>query len=227
MDIFGQALEDHYQGKPFHELWLHNSYGDPEEMPVAVFFREPSDLSELEQQALSLCKGSVLDIGAGVGAHSLPLQQKGIDVTAIDVCTSAVEIMKARGIEKAFVRNIFDEIHTYDTLLLLMNGIGLTGTLPGFLNFLRVARKWLRPGGQLIFDSSDISYLYEGTMFPQDHYFGEVSFCYEYKKRKGHWFDWLYIDPQSLKQYAETSGWNCRIIHEDGYDQYLAQLIPR
>jgi len=38
MDIYGQALQDFYNGQPEEKLWLNNHYGEPEEMPIAVFF---------------------------------------------------------------------------------------------------------------------------------------------------------------------------------------------
>jgi precorrin-6B methylase 2 len=181
-------------------------------------------MPELELKAISLCKGKVLDVGAGVGSHSLLLQQNRIDVTAIDICKAAVQIMEKRGVKNAAVQNIFSVTTKYDTLLFLMNGIGLTGTLAGFTDFLQQAKNLITDKGQLIFDSSDISYLYEYLPKPTNKYFGEVSYCYEYKKQKGNWFNWLYIDQDMLKRIAVEHGWNCEIVFDDGEDQYLALL---
>ena len=47
-------------------------------------------------------KGKVLDVGAGSGCHSLVLQEKGIDVTAIDISPLSVETTKERGVKKVF-----------------------------------------------------------------------------------------------------------------------------
>lgn len=224
MDVFGNALLDFYKTSKTDILWLHNSYDEPEEMPVEIFFRTKEEMPELELKALRLCKGKVLDVGAGVGSHSLLLQHSGVDVTAIDTCEEAVQIMKQRGVKNAVVQNIFSVTTKYDTLLFLMNGIGLTGTLAGFTDFLQQAKKIINDDGQLIFDSSDISYLYEYLPKPTNKYFGEVNYCYEYKKQKGNWFNWLYIDKQTLINLCQQSGWKCEIVFDDGEDQYLAKL---
>lgn len=224
MDIYGSALLDFYKNDQSQTLWLHNSYGETEEMPVDVFFREEEEMPEIELKAMHLCKGHILDIGAGVGSHALILQKYHKDVTAIDTSLNAVNIMKQRGVKHAFHQDVFTYKGKFDTLLLLMNGIGLTRTLEGLEHFFEAAKSLLNPKGTLIFDSSDISYLYEDSMKPKDKYFGEVSYAYEYKGEKDEWFKWLYIDPSTLKTLALKHGWNCKIIIEDEYDQYLAQL---
>ena len=224
MDVYGNALLDFYKNGKADILWLHNSYGDPEEMPIDIFFRNEHEMPSLEHKALTLCYGKVLDVGAGVGSHSLLLQAMNAYVTAIDISGIAVKIMQERGVLKAAVQNIFSTKEKYDTLLFLMNGIGLTGTLPGFVAFLEKAKSLINPTGQLIFDSSDISYLYEGIAKPENNYFGEVSYQYEYQKQKGEWFNWLYLDQETLLNIAEQSGWQCEIIFDDGADQYLARL---
>ena len=224
MDVFGLALSDFYKNNSSDILWLHNSYGEAEEMPVDVFFRNESEMATLEHKALSLCYGTVLDVGAGVGSHALLLQEMNMEVSAIDISAEAVKIMKQRGVKKAFNQNIFSTKEKYDTLLFLMNGIGLTGTLAGFIDFLEQAKILITRNGQLLFDSSDISYLYEEIPKPENNYFGEVSYCYTYKKQKGSWFNWLYLDQETLIYTAKQNGWQCEIIFDDGEDQYLARL---
>ncbi|MGF1923268.1 MAG: class I SAM-dependent methyltransferase [Bacteroidia bacterium] len=224
MDVYGLALTDFYKTNSADILWLHNSYGEVEEMPVDIFFRDEEDMPPLEHKALSMCFGSVLDVGAGVGSHALVLQNMGIDVTAIDVSADAVKIMEQRGVNNAVVQDLFAVEEKYDTLLFLMNGIGLTGTLAGFAAFLQHAKLLVHQNGQLIFDSSDISYLYEGNPKPQDTYFGEVSYCYSYKNQNGNWFNWLYLDQHMLIQTAKENGWDCEIVFDDGEDQFLARL---
>lgn len=224
MDPFGSALIDFYTKGEADILWLLNSYSEPEEMPVDIFFRDEDEMPPLEHSALSRCYGDVLDVGAGVGSHTLILQKLGHKVTAIDISADAVKIMKRRGVKNAVLQDVFATTEKFDTLLFLMNGIGLTGTLQGFVNFLNYAKNLINENGQLLFDSSDIAYLYEDLEKPTNQYFGEVNFCYEYKKEKGNWFNWLYIDQATLLHIARQNGWNCEIIFEDGEDQYLARL---
>lgn len=225
MDVFGEALKDEFINGGAEILWLHNSYDEPEQMPVDIFFREEEEMSDLEYKALEMCEGRVLDIGAGAGSHALELQKKGLDVTALDNSPSAVAIMKQRGVKQVVEEDLQSYApEKFDTILLLMNGIGITGTLEGLREFLNRAKAMIHPDGQLIFDSSDIAYLYQTIAKPLNKYYGEVAFQYEYKNIKGNWFNWLYIDEQKLTHLARECGWNCEVVLDDGQDQYLAQL---
>jgi len=225
IDVPGQALSDFHHHKPSGKLWIHNKYGKKEEMPVKVYFRTVAEMPDLELIALQNCVGKVLDIGAGAGSHTLPLQEKGIDVTALEISPMAAEVMKQRGVEKIITEDIFNLTSgDFDTLLLLMNGIGLTGNISRLRLFLQHVKTLLNPGGQILFDSSDVAYLYNGKIPELAHYYGEIMYRYEYKKQKTDWFSWLYIDRHKLKKIAAETGWETEILSEDEYDQYLAKL---
>lgn len=225
MDLFGQVLQDYHQGVLESKLWLHNSYGHPEDMPVDIFFREENEMPELELVALSSCRGKILDIGAGVGSHALALQKRSANITAMEISSLACEIMRSRGVKEVITGDILHYSGSkFDTLLLLMNGIGLCGDLDGLLKFLDRAKTWLNPGGTLIFDSSDISYLYEDVALPDGKYYGEISYQYEYKGQFGDWFNWLYIDSALLAKTAKEKGWEMELLFEDDMDQYLVRL---
>lgn len=225
MDVFGKALTDFYKFGQSEKLWLHNNYGEPEDMPVDIFFRQEDDIPELEEYALMLCKGKVLDIGAGAGVHSLLLQSKGLDITALDISKAAAEVMSSRGVRNVLNRDITSYTDsTYDTLLLLMNGIGLSGDIDGLKILLPHLKSLLKRNGQIILDSSDISYLYDCGNFPSERYYGEISYQYEYQGNKSNWFKWLYIDFEHLSANASSCGLSCEMIFEDGMDQYLARL---
>lgn len=225
MDVFGEALQDYFQGRLEEPLILHNSYGDPEEMPVEVFFRDEEDLPGLEKYALGACRGKILDIGAGAGSHALILQERNHDVTALEISVAGAQIMRQRGVDKVINADILSYTgQKFDTLLLMMNGIGLVETLKGLRHFLRHARTLLHPDGQLLMDSSDITYLYEDLPRP-DHYYGEIRYQYEYKNTRGSWFGWLYADQETLFEIAQSEGWLAQVIYENDDDQYLARLI--
>ncbi|MBL4677730.1 MAG: class I SAM-dependent methyltransferase [Mucilaginibacter sp.] len=226
-DIFGQAIFDYYKQNGKHKLWINNKYGPKEEMPVDVFFRDEDEMPDLELLALKRCKGNVLDIGAGAGSHALILQNTGLDVTAMDISTLAVAIMQQRGVKKVIEADIFSyRQQQYDTLLLMMNGIGLCGTLDGLRKFLQHAKRLLKPGGRLLFDSSDIAYLYDSHPPKHGDYYGELSYQYIYKGKKTEWFKWLYIDAETLKRIAIEEKWLAEVLYNDDMDQYLVQLTP-
>jgi SAM-dependent methyltransferase len=225
-DIFGQALFDHYKENSKHKLWINNTYGPKEEMPLDVYFRTEAEMPDLELMSLNHCRGKVLDVGAGAGSHALLLQEKSLDVTAIDISGLAVTIMQQRGVKQTFTADIFNyTAGKYDTLLLMMNGIGLCGTIEQLRLFLQHTKTLLKPGGQLLFDSSDIAYLYEGRV-PDGAYYGELSYQYIYRGQKTDWFKWLYIDQEKLKSVALQEGWMTEVLYEDDMDQFLAVLTP-
>ncbi len=229
-DVYGEALYDyHTVGKLSEPLLLHSSYGDIEEMPIEIFFREQDDFPELELIALALCDGRVLDVGAGVGCHTLALQQQGFQVDAVERSQAACRIMENRGVKNIICDDFLKlSNQKYDTLLFLMNGIGLAESIVGFRNLLAHAKTLLSPIGQLLFDSSDISYLYEEYRIPKpEHYLGEINFRYEYKGAFGEPFNWLYIDQKELIRIAQEENWIVQILFEDDADQYLVRMEPR
>ncbi len=228
-DTLGQAISDYHHHRLTGKLWVNNKYGPKEEMPVDVYFRDADEMPELEWIALQKCRGRIVDIGAGAGSHALTLQKMSLDITALEISPMAAEIMRLRGVAKIVREDFFAFDETgFDTLLLLMNGIGLAGTLDGLRKFLRHARKLMNPDGRLLFDSSDISYLYKGKPLPSDHYYGEIQYQYQYRKQRSDWFSWLFIDRGKLEEIAAEEGWSTEIIAGDGFDQYLAEcrLIP-
>lgn len=227
-DVLGSALHDYFLGNTHDKLMLHTSYGDLEEMPIDVFFREPEDFPELEHIALALCDGRTLDVGAGAGSHALYLQERGFDITALELSPLAGSVMHRRGVRNVLQGNFFNYHEgSYDTLLFLMNGIGLAGTVAGLSTLLQHCRALLRKGGQLLFDSSDISYLYaDGSVEKPHGYQGEIHYQYEYKGLTGEPFNWLFIDQEMLTRIARAEGWVVQVVFEDGNDQYLARMEP-
>ena len=227
MDVLGTAIADFYFNREPLKLWVYDTIGPRVEMKVATYFRSWADMPELERIALQECRGRVLDIGAGAGSHALELQKRGLEVTALDISPEAVGVMKERGVKAAVAGDIFHfSDGRYDTLLLLMNGIGLVATTDGLRQFLHHIKNLLRPGGQLLFDSSDVSYLYEDSLMPEDHYYGEITCRYGYKAKKTDPFSWLYIDYELLKKISREEGWLAELLFDDGNDQYLVRLKP-
>ncbi len=227
-DVLGIAWLDYWHGRPVAPLLVNTSYGAVEEMPIDYFFRNINAFPRIEQYALSLCQGRVLDVGAGVGSHALFLQQQEVAVTTLETSPLGVQIQQARGVKRAVQADYHDYREKgFHTVLLLMNGIGITGTLTGLRNFFQSAKDWISPAGQLLFDSSDIAYLYEGAEHPTNEYYGEVRYQYEYRDCLGEWFSWLYVDEATLQQVAQEAGWQMQTIFQDDQDQYLARATLR
>jgi SAM-dependent methyltransferase len=229
-DPLGAALLDHLAGQDHGNIRAKCSVAEDDLIPPAYFFRSYEKMPEIEQLALDECQGKVLDIGAGAGCHSLYLQQKGHAVTALDISPGAVEVMRRRGLKDAHCQSIFDwKKGTYDTLLMLMNGIGLVNNLSGLARFFQHAKKLLKPKGQILLDSTDVLYAYreaDGSIWlePGQPYYGEVGYQMTYRNMVGRPFTWLYLDYWNLCQYAAREGWGYELLYEGENDHYLARL---
>lgn len=204
---------------------------EEDEIPVAQLFRSYEQMPPLEQKALQLAQGKILDCGAGSGCHALALQAMGKEVQAIDISPLSVETMRLRGVKQAYQVNLFDEnyVEQFDTILLLMNGSGIIGKLANMSAFFNKMKQLLTPDGCIYMDSSDLRYLFEdedGSFLIDlaDDYYGEIDFQMQYKQIKGEPFDWLYIDFQTLSLYAAQNGFTAELIQEGEHYNYLARL---
>lgn len=230
-DPMGAAIAEYQKTGKAGRLRVLSTMFDEDEIPVKHLFRTFDQMPEAEQMALSLAKGDVLDVGAGAGCHALYLQEKGFNVTAIDISPLSCEAMKEQGLNDVQCINLFDRRLTgpFDTILLLMNGTGIIGKLKNMPEFFTRMRELLTPDGQILVDSSDLKYLYEnedGTydIDPLGPYYGEVDYQMAYRKIKGDNFDWLYVDPETLKLLAKANGMKCETVLEGEHFDYLAKI---
>ena len=232
MDPMGRAIADYWKYKKADRLRVFSPMFEEDEIPLTTLFRKYKNMPEIEKKALDMVKGRTLDVGAGSGCHSLVLQEKGIDVTAIDISPLSVETMKERGVKNALEQDFFTLEGQYDTIIMLMNGIGIVGTLDRLPMFFRQLDKILAPGGQVLCDSSDICYVFEGEDGMLDipnemEYYGEHSFQMQYKDTIGEPFDWLYIDADTLREKAAINGYAVEVVAEGKHYDYLARITKR
>jgi len=227
-DPIGKAILDYAKTKKPDDIIVSSDICEDDIIPIEVLFRNEDEMPELEIIALNEANGKILDVGAGAGAHTTYLKNLGKDVSAIDISSGAVEFMLSQGLS-AKKTDFYDlKNDKYDTILMLMNGIGIAGKLSNLENTLLQAKSLLNKGGKLLCDSSDIKYLYEdedGSMWVNlnTEYYGNFRFQMKYKKEKGPWFDWLYVDFDSLFNAANNVGLKCRRIY-DNEDHYLAEI---
>ena len=231
-DPMGRAIADYYKTQKANKLRVFSPMFEEDEIPLSTLFRSYEVMPRIEQKALDMAKGKVLDVGAGAGCHSLVLQERALDVTAIDISPLSVETMKERGVKKVIEQDFFTLKGQYDTVLMLMNGIGIVGTLERLPRFFRQLDKILAPGGQLLCDSSDISYVFEDENgmidIPNEmDYYGEHSFRMQYKDTIGEPFNWLYIDADTLREKAGRCGYAVEVVAEGEHYDYLARITKR
>jgi SAM-dependent methyltransferase len=223
-------MQAYHRGRHDAVIVVYDDY-ERDEAPASYFFRGPDQFPPYEQLALESCRGSVLDVGAGSGCHSLALQDRGFQVTAIEALPALVDIMRQRGVRDARLATWMDlEAPPFDTVLILMNGLGLAETLAGLPHFFRKMRRLVGPGGQLLADSTDVRVRMDpgaGTRRSDGRYVGELLFQLEFDGEKGLPFRQLYVDAETLREYAGNEGWSCELLWGlDEYGHYLARLTP-
>jgi len=218
-DPIGYAIYEFSKNNSEKNITVFSDLCDDDVIPVNYLFRDLNSMPELEKMALSLCKGKILDVGAGAGCHSNILQKKGFDVLAIDTSKGAVDYMLSNGIkaQKVSVLDLTNE--KFDTILILMNGIGLAKTIDELESFLKQLKSLLNPGGKIYCDSSDVTYLYmddDGSVLIDlnGKYHGEMKFNMKYRNVESGWFPWLYIDFENLHDHALAVGLKCTLIQE-------------
>jgi SAM-dependent methyltransferase len=219
-----------HRGNPDAVVVVYDDFGR-DEAPIAYFFREPDQFQLWERLALEHCRGTVLDVGAGSGCHTLFLQDRGFRVTAIEALPGLVDIMRDRGVEDPRHASWRDlDAPPFDTMLMMMNGLGLAETLAGLPLLLREARRLIHPHGQILADSTDVRVRMDpessGRSWRQDgRYIGDLHFQVEFEGRKGSPFAQLYVDPEMLQQCCRDESWHCELIQPlDEYGHYLARL---
>jgi SAM-dependent methyltransferase len=231
-DLFGKAILDYQTNNLPEDLITETSISEADEMSVAYLFRSYNEMPKLEQKALQLAKGKILDVGCGSGSHALELQnERKLDVMAIDISENAVKACQLRGVKNVIVQNILDldTRNKFDTILLLMNGTGIFGTLNETSKYLKKLKAVLNDGGQILIDSSDLIYMFDqdedgAYSIPADGYYGELTFTVKYKGETEETFPWLYLDYNTLQNASIANGLQCELVAEGENFDYLAKL---
>ncbi|MDC8004476.1 class I SAM-dependent methyltransferase [Aureisphaera galaxeae] len=230
-DIFGKALLDYHKGNYTEDPVTETNISEEDVLPLPHLFRSYEEMPPLEQLALQNASGKVLDVGCGAGSHSLFLEEKGMDVMAIDISEGAVQVTQERGVKNVLHTPLLElNDETFDTILLLMNGTGIFETVTKVSTYLQHLKTLLKPNGQILVDSSDLKYMYDtteegGIWVPADRYYGELEFMMSYKGEQTQPFDWLYLDEHLFEKLASESGFQFEILARGEHYDYLARLI--
>lgn len=232
-DLMGKAIWDFYHNASTENILTETSISEIDDLPVDYLFRSFEEMNLIEQKALEISKGKVLDIGSGAGSHSLYLQnEKKLEVLALDFSPKSIEVCQLRGVKNAICTDVLDfSGETFDTILLLMNGTGIFQTLEKIDLYLEKLYSLLNPKGQILIDSTDILYMYDqsedgGVLVPSEHYYGEVDYFMHYKLDTEKPLKWLYLDFETLKRAVENNGFSIEKILQEEYS-YLARLTKK
>ena len=232
-DLMGRAIWDYFYQENPEDLQTETSISELDDLPVSYLFRNYKEMNALEQKALDLSFGKVLDVGAGAGSHSLYLQnEKKLEVTALDISPKSIEICKARGVKNAVCEDFLKFSNDkFDTILLLMNGTGIFQSLKNVDQYLQKLKNLISENGQILLDSTDILYMYDqdddgGVLVPATGYYGELDYYIHYKGESELPMKWLYLDFNTLKNAAIANGFKIQKIKQLD-DSYLAKLTVK
>ena len=230
-DVFGNALWEYHQSPGHQEIITWTSLTEEEPVPLSYFFRTYDQMPPIEQKALEMTHGKVLDVGCGTGCHGLYLQnERKLSVLGLDNSPAAIKVAAERGLLKTTSQSIFDfNGDTFDTLLLLMNGPGICGSLKRLQLLLEKLKSLLNPDGQILLDSSDLIYLFDESqegekIIPASQYYGELEYGVQYKNNT-ETFPWLYVDYGLLSHTARQVGFETTLVLKGENWDYLARLI--
>ncbi|QES93077.1 class I SAM-dependent methyltransferase [Empedobacter brevis] len=230
-DLFGQAILDYQTNNSPEDLYTETSISELDVMPINYLFRDYDEMPLLEQKALDLTKGKTLDVGCGAGSHSLYLQGKEVEVSAIDISPKAIEASRLRGLKNVNVQNFLelDETEKFDTILFLMNGTGIFQNLVLINVFLDKIKQLLTENGQVLIDGTDIIYMFDededgGKWIPSNgNYYGELDFTVHYKGEQEETIQWLYLDFDTLKNACNYHQLKCVKVKTEE-NSYLAKI---
>ncbi len=199
------------------------------------YLSDYADWQKSEQPAIDRARGNVLDIGAGAGRHSLYLQEKGLQVTAIDNSPGAIELCKLRGVQNATVTAIenVDELapESFDTILMLGNNFGLFGSQQNARTILEKLHRITTANAQIIagtrnpYKTDDSEHLeYHELNRRRDRMPGQITMRVRYRKTVGAWFDYLFVSPDEMQEIISHSDWQIQEFIESGEANYFAVI---
>lgn len=230
-DPIGRAVYQFHFNSIDHPIIVHSDDFDDDSIETSYLFRTYKQMPALEKKAMSLCSGKILDVGACAGAHSVYLQNKGFEVTSLETSELCCQVLKDRILPDVIKEDIFKfNDRKFDTIILLMNGTGIAGTLGGLDVLLHHLKSLLNPEGQILIDSSDLIYLFEqkdGSALidlSADKYYGELTFQTEYENWKSQPFSWLYVDLNNLENSIEKNNLSLKKVYKGQHYDYLAQI---
>ncbi len=207
-----------------------------EAMDSSLYFSRPFHWPDPEARALRKLSGRILDIGAGAGRHAIVLQDRGCDVTALDVSPGAIEVCRSRGVETTFIGTLPDladiDPQPYDALIMMGNNLGLLQSEARAGGMFDAMRALLLPGGIVVgtcrdpYMTSDPDHLaYHDANRAAGRPAGQVRLRLRYRRAATEWFNLLFLSPDELAELAGRHGWE--VVDTSAPDpMYVAVLRP-
>jgi SAM-dependent methyltransferase len=226
------ALRDHHRtGRP-KRVHATRADGISFSIETAEYFTLDGSLGVLDGIALDRCRGRVLDVGAGAGRHALAMQERDLDVVAIDVSPISIALCRERGVRDARVFDVMALDRTaplgrFDTIFFGMQTIGVAGGISPLRKLLERLRHSLAEGGEMLVDSSALREAWEGDDDDLSPERGEIVLSMRYRGWRGDYFPWLYLSESDMADVAANVDMKMKTLGRVESGEYLAALRVR
>jgi SAM-dependent methyltransferase len=234
-DAYGHEISDYLKGNlhAYEVVEREDGYVDISYGPKG-YLAEYKDWPPWQRKGIRFARGEVLDIGCGAGRCLLYLQQKGLDVTGIDISPLAIKVCKQRGVKKALVKSITEigpDLGIFDTIIMYGNNFGLFGSYKRAKWLLRKMHKMTTDKGRIIAESLD-PYT---TDYPEHlayHKYnrrrgrmgGQIRLRIRYKKYASPYFDYLLVSKDELNDILNGTGWKAVRFFDSKFGAYVMVL---
>lgn len=182
---------------PLPQLETDTGYVGPALSPE-WFFRTHDEWDWWERELLEqVTTGPVLDLGAGAGRVALWLQERGLDVVAVEASPLAAGVCRARGVRDVRLADLNNPPNdqAWAAILLLCGNLGLGGSYEGVRQLLRRLADVSAPGAVLVGDTVDPA----GP--------GDVRLRIRYRGQATPWWRQYNIAPDELVALISDTGW--------------------
>jgi SAM-dependent methyltransferase len=247
-DVFGAMITDAYavrtgigprplaggrMPRPVIEI-IERDDGRINGAPADHYLGEPHEWQPHDHRALRLCRGHVLDIGAGAGRTAVELQRRGVAVTGLDTSAGAIEVARKRGLRDTVLATVDEYARAaerYDTFLLLGNNVGLLENRDRAPVFLDALATLARPGARIIGQGTDpygttdpVHVAYHARNRARGRLGGQLRLRLRYRLLATEWFDYLVCSIAELESLLAGTPWRLTSIDDRDEPYYLAVM---
>jgi SAM-dependent methyltransferase len=234
-DAFGNALYDHFRHRPACAVVERDDGYTDVERDLHHYFADYKHWPRIEQRAIKLARGRVLDVGAGAGRHSLHLQKTGCRVTAIDVSPLALKVCRLRGVKDCRLVSLFDfktRGPEFDAVIMFGNNFAVFGSRSRARKALKALYRQTTPGAVILGEVVD-PYRTDNRAHLRYHRLnrergrmgGQVRIRIRYHEHTGLWFDYFFVSPAELEVIVKGIGWRVARYFKDSGPVYIVCLV--
>lgn len=235
LDAFGCALKDNYLSQKSVSYIIERDDGYIECRPADIYFSKEEEWPVMEKTVLNYSQHKILDVGCGAGRHSLYLQEKGHDITGIDISEGAIFVCKKRGVNKVIktsILNLKQEIaleEKFQSVLLLGNNFGIGGSILGTKSVLKLIDDITTPDANIITSfrcpegtKNKIHIEYHNRNIELFKAIGQLLIRIRYLKYKSAWFELYCPTSPEFNDIIKNSNW---IVEKELIDKSLHYVV--